>query len=87
MLHLVMQENADGSVVRLSGQLVDEFVTEARRLCCSAAGPLLIDATELKDADADGFALLADLVKEGARVEGLSGYLTMRVRAVRERRQ
>ncbi len=50
MLHLVLQENADSSVVRLSGQLVDEFVAEARRLCCP---PLLIDATELKDADED----------------------------------
>ena len=87
MLHLVVQEDDDGSVVRLSGQLADEFVAETRRVCRSATGPLLIDATELKDADADGFALLADLVKEGARVEGLSGYLTMRVRAVRERRQ
>ncbi len=87
MLHMVVQENDDSSVVRLSGRLTNEFVAEAKRVCFSAAPPLLIDATELQDADADGFALLADLVKEGARVEGLSGYLTMRVRAVRERRQ
>ena len=87
MLHMVVQENDGGAVVRLSGRLADEFVAEARRVCFSAAEPLLVDATELQDADADGFALLANLINEGARVEGLSGYLAMRVRTLRERGQ
>ncbi len=84
---MVVQENDGGAVVRLSGRLADEFVTEARRVCFSAATPLLVDANELQDADADGFALLANLMNEGARVEGLSGYLAMRVRNLQERGQ
>ena len=79
MLRIIVQENADGSLVRLSGRLADEFVAEAERVCFSAVAPLLIDTTELQDADADGLALLAKLIKGGARVEGLSGYLTMRL--------
>ena len=85
MLHIALKKNDDGSVVSLSGRLEGEFVAEARRVCLSAAAPLLIDATELQDAGADGIALLMDLMSEGARVEGLSGYLTMRVRTLREK--
>ena len=85
MLHITMQKNDDGSVVRLSGRLEGEFVAEANQVCLSAAAPLLIDANELQDAGADGIALLAELMTEGARVEGLSGYLTMSVQTLRER--
>ncbi len=85
MLHITVQENDDGSVVRLSGRLEGEFVEEARQVCLSATAPLLIDATELQDAGADGIALLAKLLTQGAQVEGLSGYLTMSVKTLRER--
>ncbi len=82
---MVVQENDGGAVVRLSGRLADEFVAEARRVCFSAAEPLLVDATELQDADADGLALLVKILEGGARVEGLSEYLAMRVDALRAR--
>ena len=84
MLHIGVQENDDGSVVRLSGRLEGESVAEARQVCLSARAPLLVDATELRDAAADGIALLAELLTQGARVEGLSGYLAMSVRTLRE---
>ena len=84
MLHLAVQKSDGGSVVRLSGRLAGESVAEARRVCLSAGAPLLIDATELQDVGADGLTLLVELLSEGAEVEGLSGYLTMRVRTLRE---
>jgi len=84
MLHITVQENDDGSVVGLSGRLEGESVAEARQASLSATPPLVIDATELRDAGADGIALLMELMTEGARVEGLSGYLTMRLRTLRE---
>ncbi len=87
MLHITTQKHEDGSVVRLSGRLEGESVPEARRVCSSAVPPLLIDATELRDAGADGIALLVGLMTEGAKVEGLSGYLTMRVRTLRKQGQ
>ena len=80
MLRISIATNTSGSVVRLAGRLAGEFIVEAERVCLSAEAPLLIDATELQDADADGLALLAKLTKEGAQVEGLSGYLTMRLK-------
>ncbi len=85
MLHMTVQENHDRSVVRLSGRLEGETVAEARKVCFSVAPPLLIDATELQDAGANGISLLIELMTEGAQVEGLSGYLTTRIRTLRER--
>ncbi len=85
MLHITVQEKDGGSVLRLSGRLEGEFVVEARQVCLSATAPLLIDATELQDAGADGIALLAELLTQGAQVEGLSGYLMMSVQTLRER--
>ena len=84
MLHMTVQKYGDGSVVRLSGRLAEESVAEARQVCSSATPPLLIDATELQGAGADGLGLLVELVTEGAQVEGLSGYLAMRVRTLQE---
>ncbi len=84
MLHMTVKEDHDRSVVRLSGRLEGETVAEARKVCFSVAPPLLIDASELQDAGADGVALLMGLMTEGAQVEGLSGYLTMRVRTLRK---
>ncbi len=82
---MTVQENHDRSVVRLSGRLEGEAVAEARKVCFSVAPPLLIDATELQDAGAEGISLLIELMNEGAQVEGLSGYLTTRIRTLRER--
>ncbi len=85
MLHIAIETDDSGSVVRLAGRLAGEFVGEAKRVCLSAEAPLLVDATELQDADADGLALLVKILEGGARVEGLSGYLAMSVDALRER--
>jgi len=85
VLRLTLEKNSEGSIVRLSGRLVDEFVREAERVCLSAEAPPMVDATELQEADADGLALLAKILAGGGRIEGLSKYLAMRVEALRER--
>ena len=85
MLHIAIERDDSGSVVRLAGRLAGEFVGEAERVCLSAKPPLLIDATGLQEADADGLALLVKILEGGARVKGLSGYLAMRVDALREK--
>ncbi len=85
MLRITLAVNNDGSIVRLECLLADEFVSEAARVCLSAEAPLLIDATALQEADADGLALLAKVLAGGGRIEGLSTYLAMRVKSLRER--
>ncbi len=85
MLRITREVNNDGSIVRLAGRLADEFVSEAERVCLSAETPLLIEATRLQEADADGLAFLAKILAGGGRIEGLSRYLAMRVEALRQR--
>ena len=82
-----MRENEGGSMVQLSGRLSRESVGEAKHACTTADPPLLIDATELREADSAGLALLVELLDQGARVEGLTNYLAMRVATMRERRR
>ena len=85
VLRITLEGNDDGSTVGLAGRLAGEFVAEAERVCQSAEAPLLIDATNLQEADADGLALLAKILAAGGRIENLSKYLAMRVEALRER--
>ncbi len=59
---------------------------EARQVCFTDKPHLLLDASELSDADADGIAFLAAILDGGGRVDGLSEYLAMRVRSLREGR-
>lgn len=85
VLRITLEVNNDGSIVRLAGRLADEFVSEAERVCLSAEAPLLIDATGLQEADADGLAWLAKTLAGEGRIEGPSRYLAMRVEALREK--
>ncbi len=80
----ITHANNDGSI-GLAGRLAVESVSEAERVCLSGEAPLLIDATGLQEADADGLALLAKILERGGRIEGLSTYLALRVEALRER--
>ncbi len=85
VLRITLEANDDGSTVGLAGRLAGEFVGEAERVCLSAEAPLLIDATDLQETDADGLVLLAKFLAGGGRIENLSKYLAMRVETLRER--
>ncbi len=85
MLRISQEVSDDGLMVRLAGRLAGVFVGEVKHVCLSAEPPLLIDATELLSADADGLTLLVKILEGGTRIEGLSGYLAMRVNTLRER--
>lgn len=80
-----METDKEGSSVRMAGRLTGEYLEEAERVCHSAEHPLLIDARELQGADASGLEFLVRVLDGGARLEGLSQYLAMRIRLLRER--
>ncbi len=83
-MRITVETDTDGSVVRMAGRLAGECLEEAERVCLSAEPPLLIDASGLQSADADGFAFFVKFLERGGRVEGLPEYLAMRVRSLRE---
>ena len=86
VLRITVESDADGPVVRMAGRLAGDFLEEARRVCFTDKPHLLIDASELQSADADGIAFLAAILDGGGRVDGLSEYLSMRVASLREGR-
>lgn len=85
MLHITVAKSEDGSIVGLSGDLAGDFVAEADRACAAVDGPLVIDAEQLRRADADGLAWLLAAIDRGVQITGLSGYLEFRVSQLRER--
>ena len=84
MLHLTVANNKDGSIVRLSGNLMGEFVAEADRACAGADRLRVIDASQLQGADADGLAWLVAALDRGILITCLSGYLELRLIQLRE---
>ncbi len=86
VLRITVVTDTDGTVVRMAGRLAGDQLEEARRVCLTDKPHLLIDASELQSADADGVAFLATILDGGGRVEGLSAYVAMRLRSLREGR-
>jgi anti-anti-sigma regulatory factor len=62
---------------RLIGRLDAQSAEEVRTFLSGRPPVTIVDATELLFADAAGLALLADAKAAGARIEGLSPYLTL----------
>ena len=83
MLYLALANGKDGSIVRLSGDLMGEFVAEADRACAAADRLRVIDASQLQGADEEGLAWLVAALDRGVRITGLSGYLEMRLSQLR----
>ncbi len=84
VFRITVEIETNRPVARLAGHLACDGVEEAERVRLSAESPLLIDTSELQSADADGLAFLAKILDGGDGVEGLSEYLAMRVRYLRE---
>jgi hypothetical protein len=63
----------------MAGRLDGEGVGEARRALGDLGRVREIEASELVAADAAGLALLAELRAAGARLSGLSPYLSLRL--------
>ena len=65
VLHISVETDTDGTVVRMAGRLAGESLKEATKVCFTDDPPQLIDASELRSADADGLAFLATILDGG----------------------
>ena len=65
------------AVVRIHGRLAGAAVPELERVCRDASAPLVLDVTHLMNADDCGVATIRRLVVDGARVTGMSPYLSL----------
>ena len=65
------------AVVRIHGRLRGSAVHELERVCQEASLPLVLDLTNLMNADDCGIATLRRLGIDGAKLTGVSPYLTL----------
>jgi hypothetical protein len=77
MLRIAEERLGEGTVVRVAGRLAGEGVAELGRVCEGSSRPLLIDLTELLQADDLGLALLRSLRESGAKLTGVSPFIEL----------
>jgi hypothetical protein len=65
------------TVLKVDGSLKADDVDELSRACQSVQGGMALDLTELKSADADGVAILREIVSLGAEIRGASPYFQL----------
>jgi hypothetical protein len=78
-VRITLSQEARGLVIRVDGWLADAGVAELQRILMSTSGALLLQLRDLRGADAGGVALLRDVARTGAPLEGLSPYLQILV--------
>lgn len=68
---------ATGTRVKVDGWLSGAGIPALLEACDRAARPLVIDLSDLRDADPDGVAALAHLRASGADLVGASPYIAL----------
>ena len=79
-LYIACELDAGVRVVRLEGWLAGDGVAELERIVSGGTGPLRIDLSELRSADAAGLAALRALHAAGALLVGASPYIKLLLR-------
>jgi len=77
MLRITSIKGESGTRLCIDGQLAGENVCELDRACQLAAAPFLIDLENLKSVDDAGLRALILLVRQGAKLHSVSGYIQM----------
>ena len=76
-VRITKQSDGRDTIVRIDGRLRLVNVAELEKVCESFAGRLTLDLSGLRFADADGAAILNQLVSRGALLQGASPYLQL----------
>ncbi|MEA1951987.1 MAG: hypothetical protein U9N87_11420 [Planctomycetota bacterium] len=76
-IRITRTSDAHQTVLRIDGQLHSQNVTELNREHRSVDGPLLLDLSNLRSADAIGVDALLRIISLGARIRGASPYIEL----------
>jgi anti-anti-sigma regulatory factor len=79
-LYIACESDAGVRVVRLEGWLAGDAVAELERIVSEGSGPLRIDLSELRSADAAGLVALRALHAAGALLVGASPCIKLLLR-------
>jgi hypothetical protein len=75
-LCIAYRSESDGRVVRLEGSLEAENVAELERVLSEGSGPIRLEVSALRSADARGIAVLRTLRAGGASIVGASPHVS-----------
>jgi anti-anti-sigma regulatory factor len=64
------------TVLKLEGKLFEAWIDELQRSIQVSPDKLTLDLSSLSYADAAGIQVLADLIRNGAAVQGTSGFIS-----------
>jgi hypothetical protein len=81
-LRIVRVESSDGTRLRLDGELLRQALGELEKSCEGHEQPLTLDLREMRSADDESLERLLQLAAGGARLEGASPYLTLRLESI-----
>ncbi len=76
-LYIACESDAGVRVVRLEGWLEGEAIAELAQVVSAGSGPLRLDLSELRSADAAGLDALRVLRAAGASLVGASPYIRL----------
>ena len=65
------------TLIKVDGELVGEGVGELEKVCDAVDGPLELDLTHLRSADARGLGRIRALADRGASLVGVSPYIAL----------
>ena len=67
------------TVLRVDGRLHSRNAAQLSEECRAVGGPVILDLSNLRFADAIGIAVLRDLAATGAQIQGASRYFELRL--------
>jgi len=76
-LYIACESDSGVRIVRLEGWLEGEAVAELERVVNGESGPLRLELSELRSADAAGLSALRALRTAGASLVGTSPYIKL----------
>ena len=76
-LRITEERRLNQFVIAIHGELLQEGVSELKRVCDPVRGKLLLDLTNLTTADAEGLKTIRNLEAEGAKIVGASRYIQL----------
>ena len=65
------------TAIKIDGELTGEGVAELEKACASVDGPIALDLSDLKRADAEGVRALRNRLASGARLLAASPYIEL----------
>lgn len=79
MIRFLSSDSDSKTTISIAGRLQADHLGELEALCAEAQGELVLDLSELQNADDASIRRLRDLQDKGTRVTGASPYIRLRL--------